>query len=62
MTIEAWGWDDQWAQLAEQEGVDTSAVVRVVGQDRASWSIQAESGPETARLPSASSIDPFPVV
>jgi len=62
MTLRAWGWDDQWAQRAEKEGVDASTLARVVGQNRASWSIQAESGPETARLPSASGIDPYPVV
>lgn len=62
MTLKAWGWDDQRAQRAEEEGVDASTVARVVGQDRASWSVQAESGPETARRPSASGLDPFPVV
>ena len=62
MTLRAWGWDDQWAQRATKEGADASAIARVVGQDRATWSIQAESGPETARLPSASGIDPYPVV
>jgi len=62
MSLEAWGWDEKWAQRAEMEGVDASNIARVVGQDRASWSVQAESGPETARLPSASGIDPFPVV
>ena len=62
MTLKAWGWDDQWAQRAHEEGVDASTVARVVGQDRASWSVQAESGPDTARLSSASGITPYPVV
>lgn len=62
MTLKAWGWDDWWAQRAEQEGVDTSSVARVVGQDRASWSVQTELGPETARFPSASSFHSPPVV
>jgi ribosome biogenesis GTPase len=62
MTLQAWGWDDQWAERAETVGVNASTIARVVGQDRGSWSIQAESGPETARLPSASGIDPYPVV
>lgn len=62
MTLKAWGWDDQWAQKAEQLGVDPSSVARVVGQDRASWSVQTELGPETARFPSASSFHSSPVV
>lgn len=62
MTLKAWGWDDQWAQRAQGKGLDTSTVARVVGQDRGSWSVQTESGPETARLPSASGMDPYPVV
>ena len=62
MTLESWGWDGQWAQEAEQEGVDPSSVARVVGQDRASWSVQTESGPQTARIPSASGFHPPPVV
>ena len=62
MNIKAWGWDDQWAQRAEEEGVDASTVARVVGQDRGSWSVQAESGPQIARLPSASGLGLYPVV
>jgi ribosome biogenesis GTPase len=62
MTLNAWGWDDQWAKRAAQEGIDSSSVARVVGQDRASWSIQTISGPEQARLPSKSGIHPTPVV
>lgn len=62
MSLEEWGWDDLWAQRAEEEGVDVSIVARVVGQDRATWSLQAGSGPEVARLSSASGIAPYPVV
>jgi len=62
MTLNAWGWDDQWDQQASQEEVDSSGLARVVGQDRASWSIQTDSGPETARIPTSSGIHPSPVV
>ncbi len=62
MALEGWGWDDQWAQEAEREGVDPSSVARVVGQDRASWSLQVESGPQIARLSSASGFHHPPAV
>ena len=62
MTLAEWGWDDRWAERAAQEGVDSSAVARVVGQDRASWSLQTASGPERARIPSSSRINLPPVV
>jgi len=62
MALREWGWDDQWAQLAAQLGADSSKVARIVGQDRASWTVRTHSGPETARIPSASSHDLLPVV
>ena len=62
MTLIAWGWDDQWAERAAQEGIDSSSVARVVGQDRASWSVQTDSGPEQARIPSKTGTGPSPVV
>jgi ribosome biogenesis GTPase len=62
MTLNAWGWDGQWAERAAKEEIDSSSVARVVGQDRASWSIQTDSGPEQARIPSKPGIDPSPVV
>ena len=58
----AWGWDDQWAERAAHEGIDPSSVARVVGQDRASWSVQTNSGPEQARIPSKLGTGPAPVV
>jgi ribosome biogenesis GTPase len=60
MTLNDWGWDDQWARQASMQGADSTSVARVVSQDRASWSIQTQFGPETARLPSASGIYPSP--
>ena len=62
MSLEEWGWDDRWAQRAEEEGVDVSTVARVVGQDRATWSRETGSGTETARRSSASGIAPYRVV
>lgn len=62
MTIEAWGWDGRWADRATQEGIDPSSIARVVGQDRARWSIQTNTGPEQARITSGSRIEPSPVV
>ncbi len=62
MTLREWGWDDHWAQLAAQLGADCSTVARVVGQDRASWSVRTHAGSEAARIPSASGHDYKPVV
>lgn len=62
MTLKEWGWNDYWEGQAEQLGIDSVDVARIVGQDRASWSIWARSGPETARLPSTRSGPHFPVV
>ncbi|MFC1660110.1 ribosome small subunit-dependent GTPase A [Gemmatimonadota bacterium] len=62
MTLRDWGWDDEWAQQAVQLGADSSEVARIVGQDRASWSVWTPSGPGTARLPSASGCGDYPVV
>ena len=62
MALREWGWDDQWAQHAARLGADSSKAARVVGQDRASWTVQSHSGPVTARIPSASCHDHNPVV
>ena len=57
-----WGWGDRWAQLAAELGADPSRAARVVGQDRASWTVQTPSGPRAARIPSASHHGDHPVV
>jgi len=62
MSLREWGWDEQWAQRAAQLGADSSKAARVVGQERASWTVRTHSGPETARIPSASCHDSSPVV
>ena len=62
MALREWGWDDQWAQQAAQLGADSSKVARIVGQDRASWTVRTHSGPVTARIPSASCHGHNPVV
>ena len=62
MTLIAWGWDDQLAERAARDGIDASSVARIVGQDRASWTVQTDSGPEQARTPTKPGIGPHPVV
>ena len=54
MSLDEWGWDEQWAQQVAVHGVDSTGVARVVSQDRASWPLQTQSGPENTRLRSAS--------
>jgi ribosome biogenesis GTPase / thiamine phosphate phosphatase len=62
MHLDAWGWDDNWAdRLAQLIAVPTE-VGRVVGQERRRWSVQTRLGPGTARLPSGARLDPYPVV
>jgi ribosome biogenesis GTPase len=60
--LREWGWDDRWAHQAAQLGADSSKVARVVGQDRASWTVRTPLGSETARIPSASHPDLLPIV
>ncbi len=62
MELREWGWDDQWARQAAELGADSSKTARVVGQDRASWTVRTHSGPVNARIPSASSHGHNPVV
>lgn len=63
LSLEEWGWDDDWAaQLARLRFDDAGEPARVVGQDRDRWSVQSRSGPATARLSSASVLDPYPAV
>jgi ribosome biogenesis GTPase len=62
MILRGWGWDEQWAEQAAALNADLSQIARVIGQDRGSWSIQTEHGPESARIPSTSGFHPFPVV
>ena len=62
MALREWGWDDQWEQQAAQLGADSSKIARVVGQERASWTVRTHSGPEAARVTSTSRTDDYPVV
>jgi ribosome biogenesis GTPase len=62
MELREWGWDEHWAKQAERLGVDASQAARVVGQDRARWTIRTASGQVTARIPAASWSDSTPVV
>ncbi len=54
MDLFEWGWDDSWAQLTASLGVDLENVARVVGQDRASWTLRTSVGEVSARIPSTS--------
>lgn len=62
MALKEWGWDDHWARQATRQGVESSKAARVVGQDRASWTLRTRSGQVTARIPSASGHDSCPAV
>jgi len=62
MALREWGWDDQWSQEAAQLGADASKAARIVGQERASWTVRTPSCQVTARIPSASRHDDKPVV
>lgn len=62
MILKGWGWDDQWAEQAAAANADPSRIARITGQDRGGWSVQTAHGPESARAPSASGLQPLPVV
>lgn len=57
--LAAWGWDVQWQSRLEELGSAAQAA-RVVGQDRAQWSLQTAHGPRTARA--GGSLEPYPTV
>ena len=60
--LEAWGWDNQWAERLTQLIEGPGEVGRVAGQERDRWSVQTRLGPATARLPSTARLDPYPAV
>lgn len=62
MSLEAWGWDQAWAAWAAREGLEPSAVARITGQDRASWSVQTPTGPDRARIPTKRGVNLAPAV
>jgi len=62
MSLDAWGWDEEWVEQAERKGVDTSSVARVTGQDRARWSVQTEAGSSRARIATKRGINLLPAV
>ncbi len=61
MTLDAWGWDEGWAEEVRNLEEESSRVARVTGQDRDRWSIQTEEGARTARVISAAGLQPPPV-
>lgn len=63
MSLESWGWDDNWAaKLDALSLAATAEPARVVGYDRDRWSVEARSGPRSARIVSAQFLVPYPVV
>jgi ribosome biogenesis GTPase len=62
MGLADWGWDAQWEEQVATLSVDRSRIGRVVGQDRDRWSLQMEHGAVPGRAPSASGLQPTPVV
>lgn len=62
VNLEAWGWSDWWADRLTELGEQPGETGRVVGQDRARWSLQTGTGLVVARLSSGARIDPYPVV
>jgi ribosome biogenesis GTPase len=62
MSLDAWGWDDGWADQLARLVEGPGEVARVVGQERGRWAVQTALGPGSARLPSAARLDPYPVV
>jgi len=62
MTLAEWGWDDEWAGVVAGVGIESSSVARIVGQDRASWSVQTALGSARGRIPAKSGINLSPVV
>ena len=62
MSLGDWGWDHGWAAEAAALGADPGTVARIVGQDRGSFAIETPDGPKPARIPSAKSLLPSPVV
>lgn len=62
MTLKRWGWDDGWTECLSALGDQTGEVGRVIGQDRARWTLQLATGACAARLRSSARIDPYPAV
>ena len=60
--LNEWGWDGEWARQAALLGADASKAARVIGQDRGSWTVRTQLGPEAARIPSTSGHESLPVV
>jgi ribosome biogenesis GTPase len=62
MDLTPWGWDSDWSERLAQLSGTPANLARVVAQERDRWAIMTASGPGTARIPSASRLDPYPVV
>ena len=60
MTLEAWGWDGEWARLAGS--IEALVPGRVVQQERDRWLVQTAAGPGDARLVTGARVAPYPAV
>ncbi|HSA54645.1 MAG TPA: ribosome small subunit-dependent GTPase A [Gemmatimonadaceae bacterium] len=60
--LEAWGWDARWAERLPETGGRGLEVGRVIGQDRARWTLQTRLVQGPARVTSTVRMDPYPVV
>lgn len=61
MSLQDWGWDDEWAARATESG-GRGIPARVTGQERDRWTIEAADGPGVARIISAARLPVPPVV
>ncbi len=61
-TLEAWGWNEEWAkELPDEPVVTVLAVARVTGQDRDRWALQLETGAAVGRITTTAFPGPYPV-
>lgn len=62
MSLEAWGWNEEWARRYSKLNLGAAEPARVVGQHRDRWSVQTLSGPASARLTPGARPDLYPAV
>ncbi len=62
MTLEAWGWDNDWIERQAGLGLDDAEPGRVIEQERDRWTVQTSAGAQAARHSSGAVLVPYPVV
>lgn len=62
MSLEPWGWDEEWARHVDPVAAPGAIPGRVVSQERDRWLVQATGGLVVARHPSAATPTLYPVV